>query len=71
MHTITNINEARLAANITARAQTLTEKGYTYRAAAVPGLLWVTKPTGREYMVDITPCGSGSNGTASPRSART
>jgi hypothetical protein len=54
MLTITNINEARIMANIAARALTLTEKGYTYRPGSISGLFWVKKPNGREYMVDIT-----------------
>ena len=55
LHTET-LNEARRArtqANITRRAQTLFNDGYTADESSVTGLYFITGPQGQEYQVNV------------------
>ncbi len=55
LHTET-LNEARRArtyANITARAETLFNDGYTAQRSSVAGLFYISGPEGQEYQVNV------------------
>ncbi len=50
---LNNDSAARTQANISRRAQTLFQNGYTVDESSVTGLYFITGPQGQEYQVNI------------------
>lgn len=51
--TLNEVRRARTQANITRRAQTLFNDGYTADESSVTGLYFITGPQGQEYQVNV------------------